>query len=287
MQDSIHHRRRSVLYVPASKARALEKSQSLDCDAVIFDLEDAVAPEEKALARDQLRQFLSRTPSGDQERIVRINPLTSEWAAADLAIAANSNCDAILLPKVDSPKDIDLAEKLLLSSGSTGTFRLWAMIETTQSVLNIAGIAGHGGALDCLVIGTNDLVLETGISVTAGRQWLQSWLMQVVLAAKAGSIDVLDGVFNDFGDLAGFQSECAEGRAMGFNGKTLIHPGQITIANRCFSPSLEEIAFAQSVVAAFNNPENAGKGVISLDGRMIELLHLTQARRLLAESDHP
>ncbi len=284
MQDQTHRRRRSVLYVPASNSRALEKALTLDCDAIIFDLEDAVAPGEKSAARDRLFQFLATAPDGKGERIVRINPFDGEWGRADLTAALNSACDVILLPKVESPADVHRVKEHMPISGRGGRPKLWAMIENPQAVLKIADIARRDSGLDCLVVGTNDLALETGISTLSGRQWLHSWLMQIILAARAAGLDVLDGPFNNFRDLDHFDVECAEAYAMGFDGKTLIHPAQIASANRIFLPSPEEIASAQAIVDAFEQPENAGKGVISLDGRMVELLHLTQARRLLAKS---
>lgn len=284
MHDQIHRRRRSVLYVPASNRRALEKALTLDCDAVIFDLEDSVAPQEKSSAKDQLFQFLATAPNSEKECIVRINPLGGEWGLADLTAALNSTCNAILLPKIESRSDIDRIKTHMPASDRGGHPKLWAMIETAQAILNIADIAGRDSGLDCLVVGTNDLALETGISTLSGRHWLHSWLMQIILAARAAGLDVLDGPFNHFRDLDGFEAECAEACAMGFDGKTLIHPAQIASANRIFLPSPEEIASAQSIIDAFEQPQSAGKGVISLDGRMVELLHLTQARRILAKS---
>lgn len=284
MQDQSLRRRHSVLYVPASNSRALEKALTLDCDAIIFDLEDAVAPQEKSAARDRLFQYLSTTPKGKSERIVRINPFDGEWGPADLTAAMSVSCDAILLPKIESPGDVHRVRRHMSASDRADRPKLWAMIETAEAVLNIADVARCDSWLDCLVVGTNDLALETGVSTRSGRHWLHSWLMQVILAARAAGLDVLDGPFNNFRDLDGFEAECAEASAMGFDGKTLIHPAQIAPANRIFLPSTEEIAAAQAIVDAFEKPENAGKGVISLDGRMVELLHLTQARRLLAKS---
>lgn len=287
MHDQTHRRRRSVLYVPASNGRALQKAPTLDCDAIIFDLEDAVAPAEKSAARDRLIRFLAAAPAGEAERIVRINPLDGEWGRADLTAALASSCDAVLIPKIESADDVLRINRHLPEADAPHRPKLWAMIETAQSVLNIADIARRGGGLDCLVVGTNDLALETGISTLPGRHWLHAWLMQIVLAARAAGLYVLDGPFNNFRDLERFEAECAQSYAMGFDGKTLIHPAQIASANRIFLPTPEEIAAARAIVDAFEQPENAGRGVIALDGRMVELLHLTQARRILAKSDSP
>jgi citrate lyase subunit beta/citryl-CoA lyase len=281
-------RRRSVLYVPASKPRALAKAASLACDAIVVDLEDAVAPAEKAQARETLEEWLSARTEGGPEVIMRINALSSEWGEADLAMAARKEPDGILLPKVDSPREILAAGDVLDDSGASEAVRLWAMIETPRAILNIGHIAELGrdpaARLAAFVVGTNDLARDTGVSVKPDRRWLAPWLMQIVLAARAGGIAVLDGVYNDFRDAEGFARECAEAAAMGFDGKTLIHPGQVDGANAAFSPSAAALAEAEAIVAAFARPENAGKGVISLDGRMIEILHLRQAEDLIART---
>jgi citrate lyase subunit beta/citryl-CoA lyase len=278
---------RSVLYVPASNERALGKIASLGCDAVIIDLEDAVVPEVKAAARETMRRFVAGRARDPRQMIVRINALSSDWGADDLSAAIEAGPDAILLPKVETPRDILEADEAVDEAGGD-TIALWAMIENPRALLNIGAIAELGRTpaprLACLVAGTNDLVKETGIQMTADRRHLSAWLMQLVLGAKAGNLAVLDGVSNDFRDLEAFGRECAEGAAMGFDGKTLIHPGQIDAANRAFSPSQGAIAEAEAIVAAFALAENAGKGAISLDGRMVERLHLAQAERLLAKA---
>lgn len=279
--------RRSVLYVPASNAKAMGKIASLACDAVILDLEDAVGPEEKAGARDNLRAFFAAPPTQAGEIVIRVNAQSSEWGRDDLELAAALAPDAVLLPKVDTPRDVLEAGDFLDEHGSAET-ALWAMVETPKAILNLGAIAELGrdpaSRLSCLVAGTNDLVKETGVLATADRRYLQAWLMQIVLAARAGGLDALDGVSNDFRDIGAFARECAEGAAMGFDGKTLIHPAQIGPANAAFSPAPEALAAARAVVAAFSLPENRGKGVLSIDGRMVERLHLAQAERLVSRT---
>jgi citrate lyase subunit beta/citryl-CoA lyase len=280
--------RRSVLYVPATNDKALAKIASLACDAVILDLEDAVAPAEKAAARESLRRFFAGRSWGEREIVIRVNDAASDWGAEDLALAGSLAPDAILLPKVGTPRDILEVNDALDEADIPETTALWAMIETPRAMLNIGAIAELGrdrsSRLACFVAGTNDLVKETGIRDTPGRRYLTPWLMQMVLAARAGGIDVLDGVSNDFRDLDAFARQCGEAAAMGFDGKTLIHPAQIEPANAAFSPAPEAMAEAQAIISAFALPENAGKGVISLGGRMVERLHLAQAEKLLAKA---
>lgn len=280
--------RRSILYVPAANQKALAKLATLSCDAVILDLEDSVAPAEKPAARDGLKAVFAARPWGEREVVVRVNALRSEWGADDLALAAELAPDGILLPKVDTPRDVLEANDVLDEADAPEATRLWAMIETPRAMLNLGAIAELGrdpaSRLDCFVAGTNDLVKETGIRDTPDRRYLLPWLMQMVLAARAGGIDVVDGVSNDFRDAEAFARQCADAAAMGFDGKTLIHPSQIEAANIAFSPSPEAIAEAKAVVAAFADPANRDRGVISLGGRMVERLHLAQAVRLLAKA---
>ncbi|PAQ06290.1 CoA ester lyase [Mesorhizobium temperatum] len=277
--------RRSVLYVPASNDKALAKISSLACDAVIIDLEDAVAPAEKVSAREKLAGIFANRPGRRCEMAVRINPLSSEWGADDLLAAARCVPDAILLPKVDTPRDVLESGDVLDDNFSPDEVKLWAMIETPKALLNIGPIAELGrdpaSRLVCFVAGTNDLVKETGI---LDRRYLTPWLMQMVLAARAGGLDLLDGVFNDFRDLDAFARECGEAAAMGFDGKSLIHPAQIDAANRAFAPSAGAVAEARSVKEAFALAENAGRQVIALNGKMVERLHLAQAEKLLAKA---
>ncbi|MDS1136951.1 HpcH/HpaI aldolase/citrate lyase family protein [Nitratireductor indicus] len=282
------HLRRSVLYVPASNEKAMRKCASLACDAVIFDLEDAVAPEEKPAARERLRAFLASEERPRMEVAVRINALSSEWGTEDLLAARAMRPDAILLPKVDGPKDVLEADAALDETDAPRSLALWAMIETPRSILNLGPIAELGrdpaARLSCLVAGTNDLAKDTGIALTPDRRYLAPFLLQMVMAARAGDLCAIDGVSNDFRDLEAFERSCTEARAMGFDGKTLIHPAQIGPANAVFAPSAEALAQAEAVVEAFDRPENRGRGVISLDGRMVERLHLEMARRIIARA---
>ncbi|MEB3044299.1 HpcH/HpaI aldolase/citrate lyase family protein [Rhizobium mulingense] len=289
MKPTIPHRslhlRRSVLSVPAINLRALEKSHSLECDAVIFDLEDSVAPEKKGQARENLRAFFAGPPLERKERIIRINSLSSEFGAADLDLVKALLPDAVLLPKVDEPGDVPDISDLLADAEAPEGLRIWAMIETPRGVLNVGAIAEAGrtpgSRLDCLVVGLNDLRKETGVLPQPGRSYLVPWLMQVVLAVRAYGLDAIDSVFNDFKDAEGFDAECGQGRAMGFAGKMLIHPSQIEPANRHFGPSAEEIAEAEAVISAFADPDAEGLNVINANGRMIERLHLVQAEALV------
>ncbi|WP_271897704.1 HpcH/HpaI aldolase/citrate lyase family protein [Candidatus Phyllobacterium onerii] len=278
--------RRSVLYVPASNNRALAKAASLDADAIIFDLEDAVAPDDKEDAREALREYFLAPPKSKAERIVRVNGLASEWGAEDLLAARACRPDAILLPKVETPQDITGVAEILEETDASEGIRLWAMIETPRGILNADEIAELGlrstARLDCFVIGTNDISKETG---TKGRGALVPWLMQVLLCAKAGKLDIIDGVYNDFSDLDGFATECTEAVQMGFDGKSLIHPSQIETANTSFLPDATSVTEARLIVEAFSNRENLDKGVTSLNGRMVERLHLEMAKKLLEKFD--
>ena len=285
--------RRSVLYVPASNDKALAKIALLFCDAIIIDLEDAVAPADKIAAREKLPAIFANRPVANNlgrrcEMVVRVNALASEWGADDLLAVAKVEPDGILLSKVATPRDILEVGDVLDDNFAPDSVKLWAMIETPKALLNIGAIAELGrdpaSRLNCFVAGTNDLAKDTGVLATPDRRYLVPWLMQMVLAARAGGLDMLDGVANDFRDLDAFAGECAEAAAMGFDGKTLIHPAQIDAANRAFAPSPEAVAEARLVKEAFALAENAGKGVISLNGKMVERLHLAQAEKLLAKA---
>lgn len=288
-QDLHHPRlRRSALYVPADNLRAIEKSLTLPADCIIYDLEDAIAPEKKAEARENLRQHFMDHPNSAKERGVRINGLETEWGTEDLLCARYCQVDAVVLSKVGKRQDVlDVASALDETDASAG-MKIFAMIETAQGVLNVTDIAALGKAgharLECLMVGINDLVKETQIASSKARIIAHPWIMQIVLAARAGGIDVIDAVYNDFRDLEGFANECKGGREMGFDGKSLIHPAQIEAANLIFGPSEFEIAEAKAIVSAFALPENANKGVIQLDGKMVERLHLLQAQALLEKA---
>ena len=281
--------RRSVLYVPGGNERAIAKARTLACDAVIFDLEDSVAPDAKVEARENLRKLLGKPLGGGRETIIRINALSTPWGAEDLRAAQDLAPDAILIPKVEDPEDIAQIDEALDQTDAPETLRLWAMIETPKGIMNAGQIARAsrtpGGRLDCFVTGTNDIVKETGVAPLPGRPYLSTWLMEIVLAARAYGIDALDGVYNDFRDSEGFSIECAQGRAMGFDGKTLIHPGQIEAANTAFGIDPDKLEEARHIVEAFARPENARAGVISLDGRMVERLHADMAEKLIAKAD--
>jgi citrate lyase subunit beta/citryl-CoA lyase len=270
--------RRSVLYMPGANARALEKARTIACDALILDLEDSVAPDAKAEARSQVAAAVAARGFGSREVVVRINGLDTPWGTDDMAMAVKAGPDAILVPKVSSAADIGRAAAAM---GSSAT-RLWVMVETPLAILNAREVAGAGAPLACLVLGTNDLVKETRMSPADGRMALLPLLTTAVLAARAFGLDVIDGVYNDFRDAEGFAAECRQGRNLGMDGKTLIHPAQVETCNAVFSPAPEEVAWSQKVIAAFAEPQNVAKGVITVDGRMVERLHLAIAERVAA-----
>lgn len=281
--------RRSVLYMPGTNARALEKAKSLPADALIFDLEDAVAPDAKEEARARVCAAAREGGYGGREVVIRVNGFSSAWGLADLQAAATAGADAVCVPKVQSGTEVGAIRETLAQAGAPPELAIWAMIETPMGVLNARQIAASAAAdqnrLSVFVMGTNDLVKETRTGQTPDRLPMIAWLSQCILAARAYGIDILDGVYNNFKDEEGFQRECAQGRDLGMDGKTLIHPGQIAIANQTFSPDSEETAWARKVIAAFTLPENEGKGVITLDGKMVELLHRDMALRTVAIAD--
>jgi (3S)-malyl-CoA thioesterase len=269
---------RSVLYIPGSKERALEKARDLPVDAIIFDLEDAVAPEEKAAARATLARFLDEVEYAPRARIVRINGFDTPWGRDDAAaFAAHPGVEAILVPKVNGPADLDALAAV------AGDKPLWAMMETAAGMLNAAAIAAHP-RLEGMVMGTNDLAKELGSRFRADRMPLMTGLGLCLLAAKAQGRVIVDGVYNAFRDEAGLRAECAQGRDMGFDGKTLIHPAQVEIANAAFAPSAEEVDLAERQIAAFNAAQAQGQGVAVLDGRIVENLHVVSAQALLAKA---
>jgi (3S)-malyl-CoA thioesterase len=269
---------RSVLYIPGLKERALEKARELPADAIIFDLEDAVAPEEKARARALLVKELAEADFGPRLRIVRVNGLETDWGAADLAaFAGHRGVDAVLVPKVNRAADLDAVAGLV-------KVPLWAMLETAQGCLNAGEIAAHP-RLEGLVMGTNDLAKELGARIRADRLPLQAALGMGVLAARAAGKVIVDGVFNAFKDEAGLRAECGQGRDMGFDGKTLIHPAQLQIANEVFAPGEEEVALARRQIAAYAEARARGDGVAVLDGRIVENLHVATATALIAKAE--
>lgn len=273
---------RSALYLPANKERALEKSRGLPCDLVILDLEDAVSPDDKDVARAQAVSAVGAGGFASGTPMVRINGLDTPWSKQDLASLTGSKVRRVLIPKVSSVHV--LADvRHTLGAGVA----LWAMVETCAGILDIARIAAEGRALglEGFVIGPNDLAKEMRCRPDATRTPLVPALTQAVMAARAHGLLILDGVYNDFRDADGLRRECAQGVMLGFDGKSLIHPDQIAIANEVFSPSADEIAQARAIVSAFALPENLNKGVINMDGRMVELLHLAEARRVLAVAE--
>ncbi|MGH1589450.1 HpcH/HpaI aldolase/citrate lyase family protein [Methylobacterium phyllosphaerae] len=277
--------RRSVLAMPGSNARALEKARSLPADVILIDLEDGTAPEAKAAARAQVAAAVAARGFGPREVVVRINPPETEDGEADLTALATAAPDAILVPKVRSSDTLIAVGSRLRRLGAPLATRVWAMIETPMAVVNAAEIAGAArdvdGRLAALVIGPNDLLKAARIR-PPGRAALVPWLMTVLAAARAYEIEAIDGVFTDLRDAAGFDAECRQGRDLGFDGKMLIHPSQIDPANAAFGPEADEIAQARRVVDAFAAPENRERGVIALDGQMVERLHVEAARRTLA-----
>ena len=272
--------RRSALFVPASNPRALAKARELQCDAVLLDLEDSAAPEAKQAAREAARTAIGEG-FGPREVVVRCNGLDTAWGAQDLAMVAAAGPDAVLAPKGRSAEDVAALDAAL--AATPARTRIWAMIETPQAVLELAAIAAaaRGTRLEALVLGPNDLSAELRLRKSSGRAPLHPILSQIVIAARAHGLLALGGAFNAFEDQAGFEAECHEEAAFGFDGKTLIHPRQIEAANRIFSPSPEEIAWAEAVVAAFAAPEAQGKGAIRLGSEMVERLHLRDAERIL------
>ena len=268
---------RSVLYIPASKPRALEKARHLPVDAILFDLEDSVTPEEKIAARDTLAEELGAGGYGDRVKIVRINGLDTEWGADDTRAVAKMDCDAVLLPKVNGPEDLDALAALVAD------LPLWAMFETPLAVLNAGAIAAHP-RLQGFVAGTNDLAKDIGSRKRADRMPLMQVLQTCVLAARAHGRVAIDGVYNAFRDEDGFAAECEQGRDLGFDGKSLIHPAQIPGANAAFAPTEEEVDLARRQIAAFEEASAAGQGVAVVDGQIVENLHVATARATLAKS---
>lgn len=274
---------RSALYMPGSNARALEKARSLDCDAVILDLEDAVAPEAKAEARILIADALKEGGYGHRTMILRINAAGTPWHSDDVAMARSVTADAILIPKVNSAQDVTDAR------ASLPDVPLWAMMETPLAMLDARDIAAAGQdtgwGLSAFVMGTNDLAKDTGARLISGREPMLAWLSTCIAAARAYGLSILDGVSNALDDADGFLEECKQGRDMGMDGKTLIHPRQIAPCNSVFAPDSEEVAFARTIIAAFDLPENRDKGALRLNGKMVERLHADMARKTVAMAD--
>ena len=278
--------RRSVLYMPGSNARAIEKARSLPVDGVILDLEDAVAPDAKVQARQQVADAVKAGGFGAREVFIRVNGIDTPWHADDLNAAAHAAPDGILVPKVGTVGTLERVGQRLLDMKTSLKTRVWAMIETPEAIFNINALAAEAHdsetRLAGFVMGTNDLAKETRARLVPGRAPMVSWLARCVLAAHGHGIDILDGVYNDLSDPRGLEAECAQARDMGFDGKTLIHPNQVGPCNAAFSPTLDEVAQARKTIAAFDLPENQDKGVVQIDGRMVERMHAEMARRTVA-----
>jgi citrate lyase subunit beta/citryl-CoA lyase len=278
--------RRSVLYMPDSNERALEKAKTLPADALILDLEDAVAPDAKPLARDQVCAAVKGGGYGAREIVIRINALETPWGTADLLAACDAEPDAILVPKVTHPGDVIGVAKILQGVHAPEKIRLWAMMETPMAILNGRSIAATAvyaeNRLCCLVMGTNDLLKESRARALHNRFAVVPWLAMTIVAARAYRLDIIDGVYNDFKDEQGLREECEHARTMGMDGKTLIHPSQVVPCNEIFSPTEEEVDWSRKVIDAFGQPENANKGVIVVEGRMVERLHFAMAQRTVA-----
>jgi citrate lyase subunit beta / citryl-CoA lyase len=278
--------RRSALYMPGSNTRALEKAKTIPADALIFDLEDAVAPDAKVTAREQVCAAVKEGGYGGREVVIRVNALETPWGAADIIAACEAGPDAILVPKVIHSGDIISAAKLLQSVHAPEKVRLWAMMETPMAILNARTIAATAvykdNRLSCLVMGTNDLIKESRARALHDRFAVVPWLAMTLVSARAYKLDILDGVYNDFRDEEGLRDECEKGRILGMDGKTLIHPSQVGPCNEIFSPTQEEVDWSRQIIDAFGQPENEKKGVIVVDGHMVERLHFVMAQRTVA-----
>ena len=281
--------RRSPLFMPGSNARALEKARNLPADVIILDLEDSVAPDAKGLARDQIAQAIAAKGFGKREVWVRTNSLESAWWADDSAMAGKARPDGILVPKVSSVEDLKAIGDRLSAINADPSIKVWAMIETARAVLDADKLAGASRdpktRLAGYVFGPNDIARETRILMMPGRAAMVPMITHCILAARAHGLEIFDGPYSDFSNVDGFGAECAQGRDLGFDGKTLIHPGQIEACNAIFTPPAEEIAQARKIIAAFELPENASRGAIRLDGQMVERLHADMARRTIAIAD--
>ena len=281
--------RRSVLFMPGSNPRALEKARTLPADGIILDLEDAVAPDAKAAARDQIAQAVAAKGFGKREVIIRINSLESPWWLEDLDMAAKAKPDGILVPKINGPDDLTRIATRFTDIGADMSIRVWAMIETPMAVLQAKEISACAKDVEMrltgFVFGPNDIALETRMKMLPGREAMIPLFAHCIMAARAYGVEILDGPYSGIGDAEGFAKECIQGRDMGFDGKTLIHPSQIEAANEIYTPPAAEVERSRKIIDAFKLPENAGKGAIQLDGRMVERLHAEIARRTIAISE--
>jgi len=273
--------RRSVLYMPAANERALDKAKSIPADCLIFDLEDAVAPDAKTEARANAVAAARSGEYGRREITIRCNALSTQWGSDDITAASTSGVSAVVIPKINSVAEVDAVSAVLAKAGAPDSMLIWAMIETPTAIFDVRKIAAHP-RVATLVMGTNDLAKELRAIQIPGRAPLVPHLATALLAARESDKVILDGVFNDVKDLEAFRSECMQGAAMGFDGKTLIHPSQVDVANDVWAPTADEVDYAQRVIVAFEEASAEGRGVITVDGRMIENLHVDNARRVLA-----
>jgi citrate lyase subunit beta / citryl-CoA lyase len=274
--------RRSVLYMPGANERALEKAQGLPADALILDLEDAVAPDAKAAARERVCEAATSGRYGRREIAIRANGIGTAWHEHDLRAIGAAGPAAVVVPKINSSADVHLVEQALEAAGAPDTTSIWAMLETPVAMLHAEEICAASERLTVLVMGTNDLAKELQAEHVPGRQPLLTGLGLCLLAARSTGKVILDGVYNDIKDEAGFEAECVQGRQMGFDGKTLIHPSQLDPCNRVYAPTDDEVARARRIIDAFEEAEAGGRGVVTVDGRMVENLHVEQARRTLS-----
>ena len=281
---STYRPRRSVLYMPAANERALEKAKDIQADALIFDLEDAVAPDSKEVAREQACAAAASSEYGNRELTIRCNGLDTPWGKDDVLAAAAAGPAAVVIPKVDGSSYLDEISELLNQGGAPSSTQIWAMVETPIGILHVEEIARHE-RMSVMVLGTNDMAKELRASITADRQALLPYLAMCLLSARAAGVAILDGVYNDIKDESGFKDVCVQGAEMGFDGKTLIHPNQVAPTNEIFSPSLDELDFYRRIIEEFEAAEKEGRGVFTVDGKMIENLHVDEARRALAVAD--
>ena len=281
---STYRPRRSVLYMPAANERALEKAKDIQADALIFDLEDAVAPDSKEVAREQACAAAASSEYGNRELTIRCNGLDTPWGKDDVLAAAAAGPAAVVIPKVDGSSYLDEISELLNQGGAPSSTQIWAMVETPIGILHVEEIARHE-RMSVMVMGTNDMAKELRASITADRQALLPYLAMCLLSARAAGVAILDGVYNDIKDESGFKDVCVQGAEMGFDGKTLIHPNQVAPTNEIFSPSLDELDFYRRIIEEFEAAEKEGRGVLTVDGKMIENLHVDEARRALAVAD--
>ena len=281
--------RRSLLFMPGSNARALEKAKILPADGIILDLEDSVAPDAKAIARDQIAAAVAAKGFGKREVLIRINALDTPWWIDDITMAGKAKPDGILVPKISTVADLSAIADRLSDINADFSIRVWAMIETSRAVLDADKLAAASRdsemRLAGFMFGPNDISRETKIRMLPGRAAMIPIIIQCILAARAHGLEILDGPYSDIANVDGFAAECAQGRDLGFDGKTLIHPSHIEACNAIFTPPADEVAQARKIIAAFEQPENASRGAIQLDGRMVERLHADMAKRTIAIAD--